>query len=108
MLGREWVNLRVGALEADVAQILCVGERAGAVDGGGGGIDAQDAAGVGGTGGLAGRLPGAAADVENVVAWLDAAGAVQGLVVAAQLGVVVDGAPLPRLALGAVRDSWSR
>ena len=66
------VDLRVGALEGDVAQPLGPGELAGTVDRGRGDVDPKRAACPGRARGLPRRLPGPASDVEDVVAELDA------------------------------------
>src|SRR5262249_44852364 len=86
------VDLRVGAFEGDVAEPLGPGEFAGALDGGRGDVDAKCAACLGRARGLPGRLPGPAADVEDVVVELNATGPAQHLVVPPQFGVVADGA----------------
>lgn len=79
-LPRERVDLRVGALEADVAQPLGAGELAGTFDRGRGDVDPERIAFVGSARGLPRRLPGAASDVEDMVAGPDAAGTAQYLV----------------------------
>ena len=85
---RKAVDLRVGALEGDVAQPLGPGELAGALDGGRGDVGAKRAACLSRARGLPGRLPGPAADVEDVVAELDAAGPAQDIVMPPQLSVI--------------------
>jgi hypothetical protein len=93
--GRKAVNLSVGALEADIAQFLRPGELAGPLDRGRGHVDPERTARLGGARGLPGRLPGPAADVENVIAEPGAAGPAQYFVVPPQLGVVAgDGGAL--------------
>ena len=85
---RETVDLRVGSLEGDVAQLLSPGEFAGALDRGRGDVDPERTARLGRARGLPGRLPGPAADVEDVVAELDAAGPAQDIVMPPQLSVI--------------------
>jgi hypothetical protein len=77
---RKAVDLRVGTLEGHVVELVCPGELAGTLDRGRGDIDPESAARPGRARGLPGRLPGPAADVEDVVAELDAAGPAQYLV----------------------------
>jgi hypothetical protein len=89
---REAVDLRVGSLEGDVAQLPCPGEFTGALDRGRGDVDPERTARLGRARGLPGRLPCPAADVEDVVAELDAAGPAQDLVMPPQLSVVPAGA----------------
>ena len=91
-LGRKAVDLRVGALEGDVADPLSPGELAGTLDGARGDVHAKRAACLGRARGLPGRLPGPASDVEDVVVDLDATRLVQDLVVQPQFGVVAAGA----------------
>ena len=89
---RKAVDLCVGVLEGDVAEPLGPGELAGALDRGRGDVDPERAACLGRARGLPGRLPGPAADVEDVVVELDAKGPAQYLVVPPQFGVVAAGA----------------
>src|SRR5215471_1717199 len=91
-LVRKAVGLRVGEVKGDVAQPLGPGEPAGALDGGRGDVDPKCAPRLGRPRGLAGRLPGPAANVEDVVVELDVKGPAQYLVVPSQFGVVAAGA----------------
>ena len=86
------MGLCVGVLEGDVAEPLGPGELAGALDGGRGDVDPKRAACLGRARGLPGRLPGPAADVQDVVVELDATGPAQHRVVPPQLGVIAAGA----------------
>ena len=85
------MDLCVGMLEGDVAEPFGPGELAGALDRGRGDVDPERAPGPGRPRGLPGRLPGPAADVEDVVVELDADSPAQYLVVPPQFGVVAAG-----------------
>ena len=91
MLPREAVDLRVGALEGDVAHPSARASSRARSMGGRGEVDAKRAARLGRARGLPGRLPGAASDVEDAVVDLDATGLAQDLVVRPQFGVVAVG-----------------
>jgi hypothetical protein len=88
---RETINLRVSALEGHVTELLCSGELASTLDRGHGDVDPERNARSGGARGLPRRLPSPAADIEDVVADLDAARPAQDLVMPPQLGIVADG-----------------
>jgi hypothetical protein len=100
-VGRKAVDLRVGALERDVAKPLRPGEFAGTFDGGRGDVDPERAACLGDARGITGRLPGPTSDVEDVVVRPDATGPAQCFGVQPQFGVVAVGAG-PGFACGAV------
>jgi hypothetical protein len=80
---RKAVDLRVGLLEGDVAQVLRLGQPAGALDRGRRDVDPERTARPGRPRGLPGGQPGAAADVQDVVVEPDAGRPAQGLVVMA-------------------------
>ena len=88
--GGEGVHLGVAVLVCHVVELLGDGEPAGVLEHRRGDVDAEHAPGRRGAGGVARRLPGAAADVENVVTGGDAGSGAKSLVVSAELGVVVD------------------
>ena len=71
-LRREKVDLRVGALEGDVAYLLRPGEFAGALDSRRRDVDAERTACPGHARGLTGALPAPASNVQDVLAGLDA------------------------------------
>ena len=85
---RKAVDLRVGALKADVAKSLRPGEHAGALDCGRGDVDPERTTCLGHAGSLTGRLPDPTSDVEDVVARLDAPDPAQYRVVQSQFGVI--------------------
>jgi hypothetical protein len=82
------VDLRVGALEADVVHPLRPGEFAGPRDGGRGDVDSERAPCPSQAGGLTGRLPGPTSDIEDLVVGSDTTGPAQEFVVSLQFGVV--------------------
>jgi hypothetical protein len=75
------VDLRVGALEADVGYALRPGELAGTLDGGCRDVNAERAACFGQASGLTGGLPDPASDVQDTLAGLDATCPAQRLMV---------------------------
>ena len=87
---RKGVDLRVGALEGDVAYPLRLGELAGPLDGGFGDVDPERAAGPRQARGLAGGLPEPASDVQDLLAGLDATCPAQHLIVQPYFGVVAN------------------
>jgi len=99
---RKGVNLRVGALEGNVARLLALGELAGPLDGGRRDVDPERAACRGHARGRTGRLPAPASDVQDMIAGLDAPCPAHYLMVQPQFGVVVNGTSLQILPAGYV------
>ncbi len=94
------MNLRVGALEGNVARPLRLGELAGPLDSGRRDVDPERAACRGHAPGGTGGLPAPASDVQDMIVGLDAPCPPQYLMVQPQFGVVVNGASLQILPAG--------
>ena len=92
VLLRKGVDLRVGLLEGDVAESFSAGEFPGALDRRRRDVDPERTPCLRRASGLSSRLPGPAADVEDVVVELDANRQAQYLVVPPQFGVEADAA----------------
>ena len=80
----------ISLLEADILQALLFAEPASGRQALGGDVDADRAPGDSGFGGLPGGEPGTAADVEHVVIGADLRRRPQSLLIAPQLGVIVE------------------
>lgn len=83
------MDLRVGEFESHVAEAVGPSEFVGALDRVRGDVEPERAARLRCPRGLTGRMPGPAADVENLVVEPDAAGLAQHRVVSPQFGVIV-------------------
>ena len=84
------MELCIGLLEGDVAQSFRAGEFPGVLNRWRGHIEPQRTPSLGRACGLSSRLPGPAADIEDVVVELDASRQAQYLVVPPQFSVVAD------------------